>query len=60
MNFDGPSTTDNHVRKDDGAFCPKCKERLKFNIDILDPRTGEIYRLYRCGCGEITWTNMAA
>ena len=42
-------------RKDREVFCPRCSERAHLFIDIVDPRTGKIYRVYRCRCGQIVW-----
>ena len=39
------------------VFCPKCALELRLMIDVLDSRTGEIYRLFRCNCGELVWGN---
>ncbi len=39
----------------DAGSCPKCANALRLFNDILDSRTGEVFRLFRCECGELLW-----
>ncbi len=41
--------------KSDAVFCPKCAAALRIVVDILDSRNGQVFRLFRCECGEFVW-----
>jgi hypothetical protein len=36
--------------------CGRCGAQPKLTHTILDPRKGDTLRMYKCDCGEQTWT----
>ena len=36
--------------------CGRCGIQPKLIHRILNPRTGDTLRMYKCDCGEQTWT----
>jgi hypothetical protein len=35
--------------------CQACSAFPRLAYRILDPRTGKMFRLYRCECGQSVW-----
>jgi hypothetical protein len=36
--------------------CGHCGRKLSLVLKMLDPRSGNTVRMFKCGCGEQTWT----
>jgi DNA-directed RNA polymerase subunit M/transcription elongation factor TFIIS len=39
--------------------CPKCGAFPRFSQAMLQPRSGETLKLYKCQCGEHVWGESA-
>jgi hypothetical protein len=39
--------------------CSYCREQPSLVLRMLNPRNGQTVRMYRCDCGEQTWTEDA-
>jgi hypothetical protein len=44
------------ARENKQMTCSQCSAHPLSFLDILDSRDGKTYRVYRCRCGEITWS----
>jgi hypothetical protein len=36
--------------------CGHCREKPSLMMTMLNPRSGRTVRVYKCDCGEQTWT----
>ena len=40
---------------DKRIFCPSCTAEPSLFISLLDTRSGNQHRLFKCECGKIVW-----
>jgi len=51
------STTSSAASIDREVRCKRCGAQPKLIEKMLDPRRGHTLRVFRCTCGEQTWTS---